>query len=276
MKLGVSYILFDGVELLGRSISQIRRHVDFVQVIYQSRSWFGAKAPSDTMKILNQLKATGKIDLLTEFSNFTPLKDKSSRSIVAAKSYERKKRQVGLNTCRKKGMTHFLCMDVDEFYVQSEFLAAKNLIIDENLNATAARFINYVNLPTLHRGYDSNYVPFICRITGNAEMGKRFFQRVDPTRGVMNTGSKAKMYAFKPAELTMHHMETVRRDLILKYNATTRSIFNRDRTKELVNNIKSVNEQSGSFNFNKIIFPRSGDMKLTQVPNRFKINYEKW
>ena len=50
MKLGVSYNLFDGEELLENSIKCIRDSVDHISVVYQSTSNFGEKStdPSGT------------------------------------------------------------------------------------------------------------------------------------------------------------------------------------------------------------------------------------
>ena len=43
MKLGVTYSLFDGEELLPFSILSIRPHVDYINVVFQEHSWFGDK-----------------------------------------------------------------------------------------------------------------------------------------------------------------------------------------------------------------------------------------
>ncbi len=276
MKLGVSYIVFDGIELLEHSIKQIRKHVDFLHVIYQEQSWFGKKLPSEDLAELKKLERAGLIDRLSLFSAFTPLRDTSNNSIVTAKSYERKKRQAGLDMCLREKCTHFLCMDVDEFYITEEFVKAKKIIKDKNLTATSVKFINYVNIPTRHRGMDGSTVPFICRINPTCKMDKRFFSRCDPTRGISNTGPKTSFYQFTHSEIKMHHMETVRKNLLLKYESTTRSIFNRGKTKQLISNIKSVNESTDEFSFEKIIFPGTPSVKLVTVPNQFNIPYKKW
>jgi hypothetical protein len=276
MKLGVSYIVFDGVELLEHSIKQIRKHVDFIQVIYQDVSWFGKKMPKSDIAELKRLSESSLIDNLTLFTMFTPVTNTSQNSIMQAKSYERSKRQIGLSTCLREKCTHFLCMDVDEFYIDDEFKAAKDRIESENLTATSVRFINYVNIPILHRGSDRNTVPFICRINPTCRMDKMFFTKCDPTRGISNTGPKKSFLEFSPSDIKMHHMETVRRDLLLKYESTTRSIFNRGMTSNLVNNIKSVNESTENFSFNRVIFPGTPPVKLTRVDNIFNIPYETW
>ena len=128
MKLGVSYIVFDGAELLESSIDQIREHVDFIQVIYQSRSWFGNPIKPDDVELMKKLKVSGKIDDLTLFDKFVPLRTKNSRDIIKAKSFEMAKRQTGLDSCLNQGCSHYLCMDVDEFYISSQFKEAKDFI----------------------------------------------------------------------------------------------------------------------------------------------------
>lgn len=276
MKLGVSYIVFDGTELLEHSIKQIRKHVDFIHVIYQEISWFGKKIPASDLAELKKLERAGLIDQLQLFSGFTPLIDTSNNSILTAKSYERKKRQAGLDACLREKCSHFLCMDVDEFYDSIEFANAYETIKTRNLTATSVKFINYVNIPTRHRGMDSNTVPFICRINPTCRMDKHFFTRCDPTRGISNTGPKTSFYEFSHSEIKMHHMETVRKDLRLKYESTTRSIFNRGKTDQLISNIKSVDEATHKFSFERIIFPGTPEVKLTTVPNIFNIPYEKW
>lgn len=274
MKLGVTYIVFDGIELLESSIDQIREHVDYLQVIYQSVSWFGMPIDPNNVFILKRLLSLGKIDELSLFSGFAPLPSAAPNTIQRAKSYEREKRQLGLTSCLKRGCTHYLCMDVDEFYKSDEFAKAKEDVIANDYTQTAVRFINYVNVPTVHRGYDSSRVPFICKINTSSKMSSRFFVKCDPTRGV--ECSAAKKHEFAPSVVTMHHMETVRKNLNAKYASTTRAVFNRSRTPELIDNIKQINNESTSFSFNKIIFPGIGSVKLTHCENTFNIPYLTW
>lgn len=269
MKLGVAYIVFDGVELLEHSIDQIRPHVDFITVIYQTRSWFGKEIRPEDSYALSSLKARSKINNLSQFTAFSPLRDRSQKSILTSKSYERAKRQMGLSVCLAKGCTHFLCMDVDEFYDGSQFAAAKAKITSQNLGSTAAKFINYVKRPTLHRGYDQKSVPFVCRVSPGSRMSREFFVKCDPTRGI--SPRQKPEFQFDPSELTMHHMETVRKDLSAKYESTTRGNFDRTRTRELVNIIDGIDVTSDSVDFNRIIYPGQGKMRLVQCENRFNL-----
>lgn len=274
MKLGVSYIVFDGVELLEHSIKQIRKQVDYVQVIYQSTSWFGHQIKNEDLITLNSLKLKGLVDELTKFSDFTPLRDTLANSIAKSKVYEKSKRELGLKSALKKGCTHYLCMDVDEFYIEEEFARAKAEIEENDYGLTAVRFINYVNVPTLHRGYDPARVPFICKISNSSMMTSRFFVKCDPTRGIASPVKTT--HDFDPSSITMHHMESVRKDLKTKYEATTRSLFKRSDMKTLLENIKKVSHDRPELDFNKIIFPALGKIRLKSCENVFEIPYEEW
>lgn len=275
MKLGVSYTVFDGIELLEHSILQIRKYVDFIQVSYQTLSWFGRTASIEDINTLKILKRKGLIDSLDIFNNFKVLTNKSRGSISLSKKYETEKRQFGMNICLEKKCTHFISMDVDEFYISDDFSRAKNIILENNISQSSCSFINYVKEPIYSRGVDSSTVPFICKINHNSRMCSRFFTKCDPTRGITNNiaGINKK---FNKDTLIMHHMETVRKDLNKKYESTTRAIFKRERTKDLVKGIKSVNEQTDMFSFNKIIFPGTPPVKLKKTDNIFNIPYKTW
>jgi hypothetical protein len=57
-------------------------------------------------------------------------------------------------------------------------------------------------------------------------------------------------------------MESIRKDLKTKYEATTRAIFKRSNTKTLIENIKKASHMKPELDFNKIIFPALGKMRL--------------
>lgn len=274
MKLGVSYIVFDGCELLEQSINQIRPFVDHICVVYQTTSWFGAQMSTKDIDTLRSLKARRVISELINFTSFVPLRDHSMSSVLKAKKYEKAKRQVGLSNCIGAKCTHYLGMDVDEFYDRKQFAAAKSYIETHDIGTSACRFVNYVHLPTISRGLDTSRVPFICKIANNSEVCRDFFTKCDPTRGI--TPLLGKHHEFSPVELVMHHMETVRRNLLSKYASTTRAVFDRGKSNELVNLVNSVNESTQDFSFHRIIFPGLKNVKLTKCSNQFNIPYSTW
>jgi hypothetical protein len=71
-------------------------------------------------------------------------------------------------------------------------------------------------------------------------------------------------------------MESIRKDLKTKYEATTRAIFKRSNTKTLIENIKKASHTKPELDFNKIIFPALGKMRLKVCENQFEIPYEEW
>ena len=57
MKLGISYNLFDGEELLEKSINQIRNLVDYISVVYQITSNYGNPCDSELVSLLQKLQS---------------------------------------------------------------------------------------------------------------------------------------------------------------------------------------------------------------------------
>ena len=106
MKVGVSYNLFDGEELLEGSIKSIRESVDYVSVVYQTISNFGDAANDRLVPLLNKLKEEGLIDELFEFR---PNVNKGGHF------NELNKRNIGIALSQGAGCTHHMSMDSDEF-----------------------------------------------------------------------------------------------------------------------------------------------------------------
>jgi hypothetical protein len=105
-------------------------------------------------------------------------------------------------------------------------------------------------------------------------MTSRFFVKCDPTRGIASQVKTT--HDFDPESITMHHMESIRKDLKTKYEATTRAIFKRYDTVALIDNIKKTSHARPELDFNKIIFPSLGKIKLKVCENQFEIPYEEW
>ena len=123
MKLGISYNLFDGEELLETSIKSVRKSAYHISVVYQLISNSGEKRSDDIVSLLKDLK---KRHLIDEFSLF------ETDATKPANVNERNKRLVGLKIARKAGCTHYLSLDVDEFYHYDEIEKAKLFIERKN------------------------------------------------------------------------------------------------------------------------------------------------
>lgn len=270
-------MVYDGVELLEYAIKSIRNHVDYICVLYQEVSWFGHKASKEDIIILHTLKEQGLIDDLILFDNFKPLAC-NKKNIIKAKRIETTKRQAGLEYCRKAGCTHYLCSDVDEFYTPSQFELAKDIIIQEGFSLTAVKYWNYVNKPIYKIDRLFGYVPFVCRLGPRTcvSMNYPFFVSCDPTRRISVGSQNVAKELFDPEIIVMHHMETVRKNLWKKYNATSRSDFKRTRTQKLISRIRNVNSKSKAFTYYKVIHTMLNDLPVISCDNIFDIPYEEW
>jgi hypothetical protein len=66
MKVGISYNVFDGEELLENSIKSIRDNVDYVSVVYQTVSNFGNPCDDGLVPLLEKLVKDGLVDEIFE------------------------------------------------------------------------------------------------------------------------------------------------------------------------------------------------------------------
>jgi len=274
MKLAAGYIVFDGLETLEGSLRSIRNQVNIVIVSYQSVSWRGTRSHPDLVKRLESLKKAKLIDHIIEFKNFRPNQMNSREEVISIKKSELDKRQSCLDLARKLGATHYMSMDADECYRESELISTKELIIRENLDATAIHYINYVT-PTQHRGYSRWLVPFIYKITPNCHhhAQQQLFKGVDPTRGLLDE-SYRRWAVLDKSQITMHHMEMVRLNLLAKYESASRYFARKDKLPELVKDI-NIARFKGELQFTNLHFGDSDNArevyKLVECPNEFGI-----
>lgn len=273
MILSAGYVVFDGLETLEGSIRSIRESVDLVLVSYQTVSWGGTKASGDLIPTLQDLKRKGLVDEIMEFTNFRPSSLVSPDDVILSKRFETIKRQSLLKRSLELGATHYLSMDADEFYVKEEFDRAKSIIEMERLQATAVKYINYIT-PTLHQGYSKFKVPFIYQIgPRSAHSGLQMcFGEIDPTRG-LHDESYSRTKVFSADEITMHHMEMVRKDLGSKYVSSSRFFRDRSQIGQLVDDIEN-SKKTGVLRFRGIHFgdTKSGkreDKPLFECEDRF-------
>ncbi|MBQ7524345.1 MAG: hypothetical protein IJT08_01920 [Alphaproteobacteria bacterium] len=230
MKLGVSYNLFDGEELLEPSARAIRKSAQYINVIYQNVSNRGEKRDDDLGVMLHELKLRGVID---EYILYAP-------DLSRKPSYnEKKKRVIGFELVKKRGCSHFLGMDVDEFYHHEEVERAKEKILTWNIKISAVSKIEYWANPELQvidcARYEA-FVPFIVKTTVSQKvtLDGYFPCLVDPTRKVKGHG---RFFLFPKQEVVMHHMSSVRNDLEKKYRNST---YNPELTKSYCKELKNA------------------------------------
>jgi hypothetical protein len=208
MKLGISYNLFDGEELLEYSIQSVRNSADHINVVYQKISNWGEPCSENLEDLLSDLV---KKKLIDKIYCYTPKNTSASKN-------ELHKRNIGLNIAKARFCSHFLNLDCDEFYHKNQFDEAKKFIIANKIESSSCKFINYIKNPTWQiQNYSQTYTPFIAKINLLTKLtGKSYFPvLVDPTRK-MNGNKKFKY--FEPQDLRMEHMWLVRKDLNKKFN----------------------------------------------------------
>ena len=214
MRLGVSYNVFDGEELLEESITKIRDNVDFICVVYQNTSNFG-EFRDDLEPFLYDLKGRGLIDYLYLY-NPKEIKGKHRGELN-----EVIKRNIGRDICVKvANCSHHITMDCDEIFVPDEFKWAKNQVIENDYDTTYVSYDNYYknrNLiisqksfmkETKQRTMNLGYMSFIVKCDErNYDVGLTPLI-LDPTRTI----DCKDFHIFNRRDIKMHHYSYIRKN----------------------------------------------------------------
>jgi hypothetical protein len=233
--------------LLPHAIGNIRPVVDEIIVVYSWKSNRGNVVKYDLPKncILVQCEPETTVPHINETA----------------------KRNAGLEAAKKLGFTHFIMMDSDEFYVQSEFKREKERIEQNNIAGSVCRVKTYFKSPTLTIGFDSTLVPFIHKITPNLKYHLKFASypysydngqaRIDCTRRLNITSGVVL------SDITMHHYSYVRKDMSLKLQNSS-ATFKGKRTEIVMEDLK--NAKPG-------YFLKGYQRKLIECPNTFNLPF---
>ena len=210
MRLGVSYNMFDGEELLEASITQIRMHVDFICIVYQEVSNFGEKR-EDLKDFLQDLVVRGLVDKLYLY---TPLEINTKQKLSLATEYKLRgerneivKRNLGKEICTNLGKcTHHISLDCDEMFVSDEFAQAKEVIKKGDFDTSYVNFVNYYKKPTLRMTEDDKfgyfaYISFIVKCDDRKYGIGASPVILDPTRKLYTN----KYHIFNRDNIQMHH-----------------------------------------------------------------------
>ena len=209
-KWGVSYSVFDGEELLEASIRSIRSSVDYINVVWQSISWYGAPANEGLLPLLLRLKEEKLIDELIEFTPDLSLK---------AGRNETRKRNVGLAAARKAGCTYFMPMDTDEFYKAEEMEAAKEFILQQGITHSYCAQNAYGTKPTELILAATCCCTFFTKLTpfSRHKNDKHVVALVDPTRKISHIpwflGGSRHYFLHM---VRMNHFSLIRKNILKK------------------------------------------------------------
>jgi hypothetical protein len=176
----------------------LREFANIIVCSYSQTSYFGVPSPKYLLPLLLSLKHEGLIDDFIEYK-FEQIQDPHLYCQYARDNYRILKAY-----CIKKGCTHFLGCDCDEYYDKEQLKNIKTKIKQHKL--LIAPIIDYVKTPILRaKQITKLYVPFIHDIT--MPLGSALFPvLLDESRKVKTQD----FYIFKPKELLMHHMTAVR------------------------------------------------------------------
>jgi len=220
MKLGISYNIFDGEELLEGSIKQIRQHVDYISVVYQTISNFGNPCNTELVPLLERLKSEGLVDEIFEYN---PKINKGGHF------NEIQKRNIGLALSQGVGCTHHMSMDSDEYYITSEFENLKKTMEEGDYDSS------YCQMQTYYKTWEYNldppeeyYVSLIFKIKNDSNyvIGAPAPVLVDPTRRMYPSTNPI---ILERKDIQMHHGSYIRNDIKTKLTNSSASInFNKD------------------------------------------------
>ncbi len=221
-KWGVSYSVFDGEELLEASIKALRDEVDYVNVVYQTKSWYGNPASPDLLPFLQRLKADGLVDELIEYE---------AEVGRHAGKQETTKRNMGLKAAKKAGVNYFMTIDCDEFYIRQELHNAKRYIVRHQITHAFVPSVNYGFQPT-HRMVKaslSDYAEIFSKIGWFSKLcsNPRVTALVDPTRQLSHRLFRSKYFVVP--YIARHHMSRLRKDLKKKMdNSSFEGFFDKN------------------------------------------------
>ena len=198
LKWGVSYSVFDGLELLEHSIKSIRNNCDYINVVYSDISWYGNKTDMDILSLLKDLQTRNLID---EIIYYKPnLK-------MSAFANELSKRNLGLRFAKKAKIDYFMTMDADEFYLQNEVEIAKRYIVKNKIAHSFCNIVNYSILPTQRFLKTPSYIQFFSKLKRNSilEINKKIITIIDPTRQLNHYWGGGEIFLFATSGNASYH-----------------------------------------------------------------------
>lgn len=221
MKLGISYNIFSGLELLEESIKRVRPFTHHINVVYQDTSNTGIKKP----EIHDFVLWLHKEELIDSNSFFVPFCDNPKRN-------ETQKRNTGLQVCRLAKCTHFMSMDSDEYYIPAQLDYVIKDIDKYGHRSTACQMQTYYkSTQYVLDPPEEYYVPLIYKIDERSfDQGAYTGVKVDPSRKM-----KGKMKRYGRKEIEMHHLSYVRDDIRDKLRNASASVNFKDRVEEISN-----------------------------------------
>lgn len=255
MKLTACYTVFNGLELLEKSIDQIYNLVDEVIICYQTVSNKGNKCDKVEAFVYHHFASMEKVTII----DFTPDLKKNT------KQNESVKHQLMIEEAKKNGSTHFFLSATDHYYHASEFIAAKKIVERDDYDVTFTKMFTYYKFPTWQLIPIEDYcMPFIMKLYANTEIVNRTYPIVVDPSVKVNTCEKWMLFASDL--IMMHHYSMIRTDIKSKFlNAAASIRWGKNAVDVFVAEYENYN-----LNSNPGIQYFQG-RKVKEVPNYFEL-----
>lgn len=214
MKVALAYSVFNGVELLEKSIRTHAPFVDDIIICYQTVSNRGNF--NDTLeKDLVKIATINKVQL----HRWNPVLSYDT------KTNELNKHNHMIGLCRSIGATHMIISATDHFYQPDQFKLAIEQSANYNLTLTA--MFTYYKHPTWQlTPIEDYYMPFMIRLTDKTRFERQsiYPYKIDPSLKI-NTSSHHRL--FEQTEIMMHHYSMIRMNIMDKFKNAASPTFDR-------------------------------------------------
>lgn len=248
MRLGVTYNVYDGEELLEASARSVRAHAAHIVVVYQLVSNYGEPARPGLELMLQSLLDRGIVDELLRVDPVDIPPGEARASVVSKDAprsevgndptfatlneaffLELKKREEGRRCCAAAGCSHFMSMDTDEFYLHDQLASLARMMEEPNPTTGRLPLASVATMRLLFKDprwellpqEDSFKVPVIC-VCDDAyplKLLPNWQMVVDPTRRIDCAREDVLIVPRDTCE--MWHMSFVRRDVSCKLRNTS-------------------------------------------------------
>ena len=271
MKLGVSYIIFDDLELVEDSLTNLRPHVDFITLGYSFYSWTGVPTEMDVVRFCQHMVDKGLADDMHYGGDFLQSQsDKFNAGLARVRE---------LTNC-----THFLLMPNDEFFVPEQFEWAKDYMYSNDYDSSVI----------FQRHYWKDESTYIYK--KGAWLKRSFiFDIRDPNRRFVDNRGRdnwppvdyrtkmpgRKIKLFSEREIMCHHLSHVRKDIRRKWDIRG----NADTSSKVVNEVYDymntkwqpgmpawINGQNKPFPVKAAVL----DDPVVQIPNFYQFDRNEW
>lgn len=255
MKLCAGYTIFNGLDLLEKSIRQIYNDVDLVIVCWQKVSNKGEES-LEVEDYVKRFKGIEKVYVIEYFADI----------MLTTKQNEIEKHNLMLDYARRLHCTHYFLSATDHYFDTNEFREAKEFVADNDINLSFTKMYTYYKKPEWQITPIENYcMPFILKLNADTEYkrGAGYPIYVDPSIQSYPIG---KWYLFEENEIMMHHYSMIRTDIKEKFRNAAASI--RWAPGEAENYANEYENYSLEVNTGIKYF---GGRKVRVVPNYFDI-----